>query len=502
MAAWTAQAHENQAALDGAAVEIGGTALPALRREARREALAMAVTYAGRLGVPVASPVMHIAFVTGHQPLFAHPGIWIKYLAMARLVPPGEVGLNLIVDSDAADEVAADVPRDDGHLRRARVTLASGGPTTPIEAIAEPDGAAWRRFVGEIDGHLATLRVPGLGEGWKRARGLFPPPAGAGVAGAVTVLRRALEGPRRYLDLPVSLLSQTRAFRQFASAVLRDAGRFAIVHNACLDAYRAHYGVRTAAQPFPDLSVDGDRIEVPFWFVAGGRRWPLYVEPLGRRLIAADRDVGPVPDDPDDASFIGAPLRPRALTLTAFARLVLADLFIHGVGGGRYDRATDAVLRAFFGVTPPAYATATATLFLPFGGAGMVEAERQRLHRLLLDLQHNPDRFLEADGGAHRALVEEKWALIKRLERAGDLTRKERRAATQRIRELNTILQVEVADQVAEAQKALDRLSRGLADAEVTMHRGYPFLLHRIEDVDALVDLLDGPAPPDREAPR
>jgi hypothetical protein len=309
--------------------------------------------------------------------------------------------------------------------------------------------------------------------------------------GAVTAARRALEGPRPYLDLPVSHLIRTSSFRTFVLAIVRDAGRFAAAYNACLAAYREHYGIRTTAQPFPDLVVDAQRIEVPFWYVAGGRRWPLFVDAQGRTMWAGDRNIGPVPGDPDDPGFSGAPIRPRALTLTAFARLFIADLFIHGVGGGRYDRATDAIAHAFFGIAPPAYVTATATLFLPFAAGGPRDAERHRLQRMLLDLQHNPDRFLSPNDGPHGAMVAEKWTLIRRLERAADLTRRERRAATQRIREINMILQVTVADRVAEVQEALRHVERHQEDAEVTGYRGYPFLLFPVESVEALVDLFD-----------
>ncbi len=109
---------------------------------------------------------------------------------------------------------------------------------------------------------------------------------------------------------------------------------------------------------------------------------------------------------------------------------------------------------------------------------------------MLLDLQHNPDRFLPPNAGPHGEMVAEKWALIRRLEQATDLTRRERRAATQRIREINLILQVAVADRVAEAQEALRHLDRHQEDAEVTAYRGYPFLLFPVESVEALVDLL------------
>ena len=41
-------------------------------------------------------------------------------------------------------------------------------------------------------------------------------------------------------------------------------------------------------------------------------------------------------------------LAPRALTLTAYLRLMIADQFAHGIGGGRYDQVTDAVISRFF----------------------------------------------------------------------------------------------------------------------------------------------------------
>ena len=58
-------------------------------------------------------------------------------------------------------------------------------------------------------------------------------------------------------------------------------------------------------------------------------------------------------------------LRPRALTLTLFARLCLGDFFIHGIGGGKYDEVTDAIIRDYFGIEPPAYQVLSATLHLP-----------------------------------------------------------------------------------------------------------------------------------------
>ncbi|MGH2373649.1 MAG: hypothetical protein ACRDIC_09280 [bacterium] len=489
-AVWPQLARANRAALDAVTVEIAGIRLGDLRRNARDEILPMAAAYTRALGCSVPAFGSDVVYVTGHQPILVHAGIWIKYLAMARLVPPEGVGLNGIVDSDATDEIDADVPRADGRLARARVTLTHPGQEVPAELLPSPTAEEWRAFAAAIDGHLSTIAEPAAVEGWHRAQMHLPPPAGARLPGAVTAWRRALEGPRPYLDIPVSSLARSRSFRRFASAILQDPHRFASVHNACLAAYREHYGVRTPAQPFPDLDVERDRVEAPFWYVGEGRRWPLYVDTRTGRLVARDRDVGPLPSDPDDPAFAAVPLRPRALTMTAFARLAVADLFIHGIGGGRYDRATDTIVREFFGIAPPAYAVATATLFLPFRDSAPPAHERYRLQRTLLDLQHNPDRFLSADSGPHRELVAEKWSLIRGIEKSDGLTRRERRAATQRIREINTILQVAVADQIVTVQDALRRADRRQEEADVTGYRGYPFFLHRIESVEALVDRL------------
>ena len=43
---------------------------------------------------------------------------------------------------------------------------------------------------------------------------------------------------------------------------------------------------------------------------------------------------------------------PGALTLTLFARVCLGDFFIHGIGGGKYDEVTDAIIRDYFGIEP------------------------------------------------------------------------------------------------------------------------------------------------------
>ena len=51
----------------------------------------------------------------------------------------------------------------------------------------------------------------------------------------------------------------------------------------------------------------------------------------------------------------GLRLRTRALTTTLFARLFLADLFVHGIGGAKYDAMTDQICERLFGMKAPSF---------------------------------------------------------------------------------------------------------------------------------------------------
>ena len=44
----------------------------------------------------------------------------------------------------------------------------------------------------------------------------------------------------------------------------------------------------------------------------------------------------------------GIRLRPRALTTTMYLRLAMGDLFLHGIGGAKYDQLTDRIIEHFF----------------------------------------------------------------------------------------------------------------------------------------------------------
>lgn len=104
-------------------------------------------------------------------------------------------------------------------------------------------------------------------------------------------------------------------------------------------------------------------------------------------------------------------LRPRAILTTLFARVLVADLFVHGIGGAAYDQITDDVVRRLTGCDPPRHAVVSGTLRLPAARGEDPAVEKARADGLLRDLAFHPERHLEPLAGQPdevRRLVERK----------------------------------------------------------------------------------------------
>jgi hypothetical protein len=90
----------------------------------------------------------------------------------------------------------------------------------------------------------------------------------------------------------------------------------------------------------------------------------------------------------------GVRLRPRALTMTMYLRLFLADLFIHGIGGGKYDRLTDHLIQSFFQIPAPGFVVATATFRIPVQRHLVDQNDLRELRRMLREHWYHPERYV------------------------------------------------------------------------------------------------------------
>lgn len=496
----------NRRLLGSYAFALAGRPVQEFRAAARAEAMALARQYAEKWGLAVdrewsePAPVI----VTGHQPPPFHPGVWIKnFLAGSLASAVSGVGLNLIVDNDEARGQALRFPVRAGDVHAAEVALAppAGGLALEEQPAAEVDAGAFAE--------IARCAPPPLAEAFRRfaAQLAAAVPGAAGLGEALSAARRRLEEELdlRNLELPVSRMADSEAFRFFVAWMLAEHEAVFAAYNGALAEYRRVYRERSTAQPVPDLARDGRRVELPLWiWRAGEKRRRLWVEPGQGGAIAlfADRErIGVLEDGAVRArrgsggasSYVaqlaalrqaGWKVRPRALSMTLFVRLALGDVFIHGLGGALYDKITDALFERLWGVRPPELILASCTVRLPLEAYPATPRDLERAIRGVRDWQFNPDRLLPQAARVRpefQAFAAEKRRLIEN--RAA--TRPERHQAFLRIHDVNAALAALDPAGPAAARADLERIGRQLRYNAVLRDREYPFCFYPAEDLAA-----------------
>jgi hypothetical protein len=153
------------------------------------------------------------------------------------------------------------------------------------------------------------------------------------------------------------------------------------------------------------------------------------------------------------------------------------DLFIHGIGGGKYDELTDEIARRFYGVEPPAYLVLSATLLLPLPVFPSRLAERRHLARELRDLSYNPQRHLDDVPGVSRTALD--LAAKKRAWISQETPNKgARRERFEVLRRLTEELRSFVDKWIRALQLEIHRSDQELQANAVLERRDYPFCLY------------------------
>jgi hypothetical protein len=500
-------ARQNRERLDTAQLSIQGRSLRVLRAWSRESCLAEAHEYTQALvGESLASPEtdQQPIFLAGHQPSLYHPGVWVKNFAIDWLAGQSSgVGLNLIVDNDTLGVTSLRVPtgtRD--HPRVERVPFAAARAVQPWEDARVQDRSTFESFADRVSREMSVWGVdPLLNSIWPDA--VVHQRVSQRLCDCLTAARHRQE--RRWgltnFELPISRLCETDPFLWFASHLLAQLPRFRDCHNRVLNEYRKLNGVRSRNHPVPRLAETDGWLEAPFWVWRAGeaRRHGVLVKQVGREMHLSDGSETlvrlPLSPDMDACCSVevlrelpaqGLRFRTRALTTTLFARLCLGDLFVHGIGGAKYDEMTDQIIREFYGLEPPGYLTMSATLHLPIAEPfDVTEDDALRLRRLLRDLEFNADRH-GLDPGAGD-LIAEKQSLIAdhAAAQTQGLTRRERiarrpanRARHDRLKEINRRLAELAASQHQAATDELVRVQRQLAANTVLQNREYSFALY------------------------
>ena len=465
-------------------VEFAGRPLRDLRALARREAIALARTYLHQAGQPVPDFAGDSMLLSGHQPELFHPGVWLKNFALQGLARRHQcVPLNLMVDNDNAKSTVLRVPCDDHQVK---VPFDSWHSEVPFEERTVQDEELFAALPARVRPLLRDWPFrPLLDEFWAAAlvQRKRTPLLGERFAAGRRLVERAWG--LQPLEVPLSWLCETEAFTWFAQHVLCDLPRFHAAYNDALRSYRRRHGLRSQLHPLPDLAREGAWLEAPFWVWRHG-------EPRRQRLWAICHDdtlelragttawpslrgnVAMQAAQWRQRAAAGCKIRTRALTTTLFARLLLGDLFIHGIGGGKYDEVTDDLFRQYYSVEPPRYLILTATLLLPLQRFPDAAVEHERLRRWQRDLYWNPQRHLEGAPAGAAALIQEKQAWIERA----CATHHERAERFAHLRRINEQLQAFVNIEQEDLRQACADAERRRRLHEVRSTREFAFCLY------------------------
>jgi hypothetical protein len=497
----------NVATAAGYEYDLQGRSLSRLADQARRE-LAQAAWNYTRTYRDVPRPETDRAprvVLAGHQPQLFHPGVWFKNFVLSAIARQhGGVAVNLAIDSDtiktASLRVPAGTPADPGIDS---VPFDRQTAEIPYEARSIVDRECLASF-GQRAAQAIRSLVPNpmVREFWPlvaaRAREC------ANLGECIAQGRHQQEGlwGATTLEIPQSQVCNLPAFHWFTCHLLAHLPRLWEQYNRSVADYRRANHVRSNAHPVPDLAMDDDWLEAPFWIWDrdNPRRRRLFVRQQGERIVLSDRqsieyslalspegEANRAAEQLAELAERGVRLRTRALVTTLFARLFLGDLFLHGVGGAKYDQVTDLLVERFFGLKPPGYMTLTATLRLPITRREGTLDDVRRVEGQLRELAYHPERFLDGVDAEAETLVRQKRQWIDTVP-----TPENAKLRCRQIRDANERLQPYVAGQWRQFLDHRQHINDALRGQAILASREHAFCLYPEEPLRRLMQIPPG----------
>ncbi len=465
--------------------------------------------------------------VSGHQCEFFHAGIFAKTIATEALAAScGGESLFVAVDSDLPKATRLTVPQRAGdELEHGHVPIPGVEEGVPPELFAPQTAAAWRQFFAQVRktaALAADTALDRLAEAWCgpdrdavelcAARPSSPAAAQADAADLIDLCGGLLRGAaavQRAIGLRgspairLSRLAATPEFRVFMAEMMLRAADFAEAYNAAQADYRVRHHVRSPQRPVPPLALGPGRAELPLWAERlGTPRQRVSVAQDGGRfaLLAGEHEIGRFDREQlADATFHdqawplsegGWLLRPRALALSAFMRMILADVYITGVGGAHYDEITEQLVARLWGVDLPPLGCVSATLRMGHVfGADCDSAGRDGAD-LLRDARYNPQRHFAHLPPDLLSRREQLVAHSRQLRRENPGATAERRRVFRAIRDTNEALLAAAGDALLALERRAEQGRHTRKIRAVACEREYFFGLHSLATLRALAERI------------
>ena len=432
---------------------------------------------------------------TGHSPTLAHPGVMIKHTLVNSIAKKvNAVGINMVVDNDASNDNCLNIPDinvPDSSVEK--IEYIPGLRNLAFEEIRYADSTQLTAFKESV---LKALHNPDMKKTFEGFMDVVLKLAGETLqfSDLFSFARHAFL--TRFgvsnLEVPVSLISEIDTFLNFFLHITANAKSFVETYNTKLREYRILKKISSKANPLPDLMEKGDVVEMPFWmWREGGSRKSLFVSVANESRISilsenetvTHFDFGERGNSSENLERLkeviseGIKIRPKAIANTMYSRMFFSDLFIHGIGGAKYDLITDEIIREFFGVEPPEYATISATLHLPYKPFNVSKEDVIALKHIIKDMGYNPDRYASdefMEDAEMRSMASEKKELITKTSHDS----KEKYQTFDKIKQLNCLMKEKISPLIKEKEKEIENLENRLKHNSIVTNRDYPFCIY------------------------
>ncbi len=494
------------------------------RKEVIRGALKFSSKFDPNIEEKICSAPQYI-IQTGHQPVFFHPGIWIKNIFLNELIksplPDRSLGLNIILDNDIFKGLNFSLPAlsPTGNLKLERVNFLSPtlAPNLPFEEYPCPSLELITKFNRDVIHRLKSLESENknilnnfkiftrclenssrlCSQNYKRANlGEF-----------LSLARRLYEKEIEpiYLEIPFSQICSSDEFLSFFLEITENIESFSKIYNNKLDEYRKLFKIRNRAHPSPDLIIKENLIEAPFWiWKEGDQRRKIFIlreeevnylynDSYGKIFLIEKDGLKSLSSLKTILKEQGLKIRPKALLLTLYNRLFISDLFVHGLGGAKYDLVTDEIIREFFKVEPPHFLVVSCTLYLNFKSSpGTSDSKISALKKKTRDLEFNPERYVDElsltkkDEIQMGKLAEKKTELIKKIKEIPSPV--EKRKISEEIKAINNFMVEKVRPLKCELSKKLEDEEEKMKQSKVYTFREFPYCFFSAKELRNLLN--------------
>lgn len=481
------------------------------RKGVIREALRFSKKFDPDIGEKIDTAYQYI-IQSGHQPVFFHPGIWIKNIFLNELLKSPlldkSLGLNIILDNDICKDLNLSLPvlPSNGNLKLEKVNFLSSTltPNLPFEEYPCPSLELITKFNRDIIHRLKSLESENkdilnnfrnFAQCLENSSRFCNQNYTRGNLGEFLGLARHLyeqEIEPAYLEIPFSQICNSDEFLSFFLEITKNIESFSKTYNNKLDEYRKLFKIRNRTQPSPNLIIKENLIEVPFWiWKEGDQRKNIFILREKEKNYLYNNSCGKIfLIEKDGVKYLlslktllkerGLKIRPKSLLLTLYNRLFISDLFIHGLGGAKYDLVTDEIIREFFKVEPPHFLVVSCTLNLNFKSSpDAFDFKISALKNKIRDLEFNPERCVDElsltkkERNQIRELVAKKTELIKKIKKT--LSPIEKRKNSKEIKTINNFIAEKLGPLKYELAKKMEEEEEKMKQSKVYTFREFPY---------------------------